>query len=1526
MTTRKAGNTNLNHRGGGDIAAGLQKLYEGTSGTAGGAVGKIQVGLDTGKAISNKDLLQIAFNIANITEAEYNNDANFNGENIEHVKCVVYNFWKYALMISKNKPTSTVQSIWDEYVKNYATTFDGKETSDIHAGRILEKIRRANHLKQLIDGQKDNDAFKLNKSITTRAELQEFKKSVDGLRQLNWDSTSNLKDAREIIPEFVRFLDSIIDKVNEVKIEDGKKDDRHVNMFLMFLVSLADSSKRASSSAIEFASPFDRYHYYLTEALSNDTVFPSKISNAAMFEGHFRSLESDPASPLKSMIQEIIKDSKYDIESELDGFYGYLEGFIRFLKKEKAEPTSKSDIALKTDSFNSRVKSFAFDSKTDLRFLLQQQIQGFGSSRELVNSISLLDLIRENIKNANNLKGEERKSFEKFMEVLRQLASYAELNSLKLDSSDPKSQDYKEKKNKLIDDFIEFAYAQPGDEISENTLMRKSPEDPLAHQKRIWLDMLRGWFDERILINEEMQKNPTAAFQFNQEVDKLRKVSRAVKQAFKNVALDMTQLLAAFPQMDTTPEGWTIIYDIINNNFAKRNLPLKVQAKEKKAAAAVPKGQKGGSEQALALLDTYVDSYMKYVSDRIKEFEGKNEVLKVISDIMKKDPNNLEIGRNLVNMINGASDKNRKLFTQVTDLALKNPEIFKLLNAIFEKNFTDVQKGVEVAETFINLGPDEKETLLNLVPIKDHGAFVTTLKDFLTDADPNKVETKKKTVDAILKADLDKVKELVTHSNIQTANEFVKKDLTTANAVVTHRNLDTLNAMLAKENIDAANAVLADDKKDALTSLNALLTNNATIKAISDITTHASAINNVAQIDTDKQALLQSLIGIGDTGKIQAFMNFITAREFNTQFAQAERIVELAGKLSTDGRLDELLAKLGDADFVKKLNGLKDLYDVVEAQFATLKAYSDKVKEQADYITKVVPKVITATLYAGMYAKNQADALNSNNVLTKMHNLTEEINRNLLKGKSGGRIIEAHDIRRGIEEHDDFLSPSPSSTGGEAAEGSDHVAIGGAKEEVPAVPAVTASAPAAAEPSKLEKSKKNLADLDTAKKEIRSVLDIIGGIRAKYEKTFANLVKKSIVKKDQESYAEEQKQNKVEETYTDAKGNPIKEMTVIVTSKEQELAAKYKTLSEDGKAWIQELEKVSKDIKDKLQSILDQLTKIYGSDPTNKKFIDDALEVKMLFEGDYNASDETRMGLISHVGNLIGTIKSEYEDAERVYKTIATSVKERTDLQKEKIRARQTVITRGGVADPITGKEKDEAEEKNDDTVFVEINYITEKLDRLLKGKVNELDIIFRRATNPVLATAVSEPSLFSTLYNQYQDRRNKVGQFVAANELAKTMEANELIPRKALAVTGLDKTVFVFMTLFIRLFALSLVEWLIAKNQVRKMSWALGAFLVVYAAVFILFTLVVNMDIYRMRILFNYVNFHGNAGLVMTHLGMMLVFSIILFIVIQNVNLPIRGFEKKTISEEDKTSLMYRLEVLTMIIWLFLMILVVVI
>lgn len=177
--------------------------------------------------------------------------------------------------------------------------------------------------------------------------------------------------------------------------------------------------------------------------------------------------------------------------------------------------------------------------------------------------------------------------------------------------------------------------------------------------------------------------------------------------------------------------------------------------------------------------------------------------------------------------------------------------------------------------------------------------------------------------------------------------------------------------------------------------------------------------------------------------------------------------------------------------------------------------------------------------------------------------------------------------------------------------------------------------------------------------------------------------------------------------------------------------------------------------------------------------------------------------------------------------------------------------------------------------------------------------------------------SLFDTLYKKYIDSQNdtRKGPYVANMELAEGLKSNKLVPREVLAVSKQDKIIFIAFTFCIRLIALSIVEYLINKERINKLSIALIAYLGLYIGIFLVFLLLVNIDGYKLRIVLNYFNLHGNMSVAFAHPMLVGIFGTIMYLVMKNMNTigSVTAY-----SNEDKVRLKYKMQVLTLVAWVF--------
>jgi hypothetical protein len=200
---------------------------------------------------------------------------------------------------------------------------------------------------------------------------------------------------------------------------------------------------------------------------------------------------------------------------------------------------------------------------------------------------------------------------------------------------------------------------------------------------------------------------------------------------------------------------------------------------------------------------------------------------------------------------------------------------------------------------------------------------------------------------------------------------------------------------------------------------------------------------------------------------------------------------------------------------------------------------------------------------------------------------------------------------------------------------------------------------------------------------------------------------------------------------------------------------------------------------------------------------------------------------------------------------------------------------------------------------------------------LNKLLGIYKRQSTPGYAiSGATGDNLFSKIFNEYMSSRTDENEVQARNRFIEQLEVNHLIPRKVLAITTMDRILFIFITLFIRTLCTAVIVSLIERGTITQMVWAITGYMIMYSLILIAFVLLVNLDMYRMRIIFNYVNFHANSGKIYMHLGLLVVIGILIYIVITRINFPVRSVPQKAISDNQKVRLIMRFQILTGILW----------
>jgi hypothetical protein len=178
--------------------------------------------------------------------------------------------------------------------------------------------------------------------------------------------------------------------------------------------------------------------------------------------------------------------------------------------------------------------------------------------------------------------------------------------------------------------------------------------------------------------------------------------------------------------------------------------------------------------------------------------------------------------------------------------------------------------------------------------------------------------------------------------------------------------------------------------------------------------------------------------------------------------------------------------------------------------------------------------------------------------------------------------------------------------------------------------------------------------------------------------------------------------------------------------------------------------------------------------------------------------------------------------------------------------------------------------------------------------------------------------------------------------KLKNSLILNDLDPELVLKINLQDKAVFLLLIFIIRTISVVIIELLIEYNIVKTLQIAISVYIFLYLSILAIFVAFINLDAYKLRIIFNYLNMHINTANLSIHIILFIIFSVLVIIIIQtdnfinNVgdildytyiyeylfNLKVdkmldTEFENN-ISPDEKTKLLYRLDIVTMIIFIF--------
>ena len=292
------------------------------------------------------------------------------------------------------------------------------------------------------------------------------------------------------------------------------------------------------------------------------------------------------------------------------------------------------------------------------------------------------------------------------------------------------------------------------------------------------------------------------------------------------------------------------------------------------------------------------------------------------------------------------------------------------------------------------------------------------------------------------------------------------------------------------------------------------------------------------------------------------------------------------------------------------------------------------------------------------------------------------------------------------------------------------------------------------------------------------------------------------------------------------------------------------------------------------------------------------------------------------------------QDGDDKYNSLKESIKKLEEAYKDKNAPRKN----GGYKEYIKfdggkGDIKDLDNEKikkifEEDTINDEKKIkATNKIDNLIKNvkkiKSNNViskDIQYSSTSNEnVVNSNINhinyDTNLFEKMLNTYNSDLALSVPEIATNKFYDDVLDNNLDPEIELALTFSDKIIFIVIISLITLSSLYVIYYCIDINLINGIIDALYYYVFTYLIIFTILLFIINVDLFKLRILINYFNMHINSSNIYTHYILQIMISYIIYLLIINLN---SDPDPTRLSKNQKFKLKNKLNILTIIVLIF--------
>jgi hypothetical protein len=367
-----------------------------------------------------------------------------------------------------------------------------------------------------------------------------------------------------------------------------------------------------------------------------------------------------------------------------------------------------------------------------------------------------------------------------------------------------------------------------------------------------------------------------------------------------------------------------------------------------------------------------------------------------------------------------------------------------------------------------------------------------------------------------------------------------------------------------------------------------------------------------------------------------------------------------------------------------------------------------------------------------------------------------------------------------------------------------------------------------------------------------------------------------------------------------------------------------------------------------LHNIIDFLV-----DSNKQEYSKEITDVKSKFK-DYKKEKEYKDNILSLLMNEEGEIKKLIDKNSNERKVLEQKIEiQRAELERD--RKEKKGFFGGGNGRPKKMHGGERKLNKYYEDKYKPLKILIESIDKLIyeiakiEGKESDKDP-FSKKYGMFGDSGDDEPSIYKNIWHDYKKEMNKIkskgvsiDSLKQDDRLYERFKMNELDPQDVLKISFQDKVIFICVVLIIRTFAMVLIELLIEYNFVSTLSRGILVYSILYILLLFIGVLIINYDSYKLRILVNYLNVHINSSNIFFHVLLFALFIGLILIIINDnegdnnlkgvdnifnytyIYKYIYEIAEKSnpasdllLSQKEKVKLQYRMDIITMIIFIF--------